>query len=104
LATRIYTLFPTSDGFSNHTADNNGSVLYIAASSNRQAYYFAHQRIWVSDMELPAGIVEWYTRGGRPPGDHRLYCGCQIFGGSGVKDADGVKRIREALRAHEASH
>jgi hypothetical protein len=104
VATRIYTLYPTIGGFSNYTEDYDGILLYIAALNNKQAHYFAHRGQWLSNLESPAGIVEQYTRGAGPPGDHRLYCGCQILGGTGVKNADGVQRIREVLRVHEATH
>ena len=55
---KIYELYPTFHGYSNKTVEyrHEQGLMHIAASSIRQAYYFAHNDVWAS--EDACGIVE----------------------------------------------
>ncbi|RNM11734.1 hypothetical protein [Nocardioides pocheonensis] len=100
MANKIYHLYPSGAGFSNNTVDYHGTLYAVAAVNNRQARYFAHNDVWATDASQPQGIVEIYQRGAGEPGDHRLWCGCQIFGGLGLQHMEGVRAIRAAMHGH----
>lgn len=104
MANKIYDLYPTGYGFSNDTVDYHGVSYSVAAANNKQAHYLAGQEIWATDANSPQGIVEIYRRGSGEPGDHRLWCGCQIFGGLGLQHGAGVRAIRNAMKDHLEEH
>ena len=104
MANKIYQLYPTGLGFSNDTVDYHGTSYSVAAGNNRQAHYLAGQEIWATDAVSPQGIVETYRRGAGEPGDHRLWCGCRIFGGLGLQHGAGVRAIRTAMKRHLEHH
>jgi hypothetical protein len=52
---RLYTLYPTIDGYSNKTIDYNGVELSIAAESIKRAFYFAYNDVWAEGPENPSG-------------------------------------------------
>lgn len=97
---RLYTLYPKGGSFSNKTIDYQGTELSIAAESIKQAFYFAHNLAWSAGPESPAGIVEHYQRGGGERGWHRLWCGCRIHGGIGLRNAMPKTEIVGAMRSH----
>lgn len=67
MTTRVYTLFPYGGSFSCRTADYCGTEYTVAATSIRQAYAVAHQRVWInSEAEHPVGIVSIYAETAAP--------------------------------------
>ena len=87
---------------STKTADYLGQFVDVAAVSIKQAFFFAGNRQWAEGPDGPAGIVEYYQRGAGPPGDHRLWCGCQIYGGL-FRHGDSGRTIREKMEKHVCS-
>ena len=102
MANRIYVLYPSGGGFSNDTIDYHGTSYAVAAASSRQAHVLARGGVWATDPARPQGIVEIYEKGTGEPGDHRLWCGCRVFWGLGVRHGAGARAITAAMRKHLA--
>jgi hypothetical protein len=104
--TRLYEIYPAANrsGFSAQSVDYHGTIYLIAAISIKQAYYFAGNRVWADDADDPAGIVEIYTRNGRPEGWWSLWDGCHIHHGIGIRHGAGKRAISTAMHTHLAMH
>lgn len=100
MSVKIYSLFPDGVGYSNNTVDYHGESWKVAAVSNRQAHYYATNSIWAGGPG-EGGVVEVYRRGWGEPGDHRLWCGCRIYGGIGIEHGDDVRKIKGAMVEHD---
>ena len=98
-ATRVYTLYPRSGGFSVQTVDYQGTEYTVAATSVRQAYAVAHKDVWIEPTDAhPVGIVCVYRRDRGPT----LWCGCSghhIRGGQPDHGA-GVRALRAVIADH----
>lgn len=99
---RLYTLFPTTRGFSNKTIDYHGEDLMIAAESIRQAYAFAHNDTWATSSKQPRGIVATYEREGHRDGWYLLWCGCRVFD-VGFQHGMTSTAIMRVMARHEAA-
>lgn len=99
VAIRIHQIYPSGAGFTNQPIAYSGVVYSVAATNSSEAHALARDRVWASAKDL-RGIVEIYRKGSGPPGDHQLWCGCQIFDGLGVNHNDRVPDIRAAMDAH----
>lgn len=98
---KLYTLYPTSSGFSVKSVDYDGRLFEIAAESVKHAFYLAHNVRWSRGPNDPTGIVEFYQRGGPDAGWHKLWCGCQVHGGIGLKHLMSETALVRAMRAHQ---
>lgn len=98
---KLYTLYPTSSGFSAKSVEYDGRSYEIAAESVKQAFYLAHNSRWSLGPDDPSGIVEFYQRGGSEAGWHTLWCGCRIHGGIGLKHLMSKAALVQAMRTHQ---
>jgi len=57
-----YEVYPTLFGVSCYSKYYNGTSIKVMAKSIKQAYYLAHNRIWMKD-ENDMGVKEIYVRG-----------------------------------------
>lgn len=97
---RIYHIYQGPRGLSSKSVDYQGETLKVAATSIKQAYYFAGNRQWAGDVDRPLGLVEHYKRGGPDEGWHRLWDGCLIHHGLGLEHGLSQTRITAAMRGH----
>ena len=101
---RLYEIYPAAGGFSAKTVDYRGEIVKVAAVSIRQAYALAARRDGLEGPDQPVGIVEHYTKNGPPDGWHRLWDGCRIHGGIGLKHGASRTAITQAMQRHRAQH
>lgn len=101
---RVYEVYQGPLGLSAQTAAYRGEFYIVAAASIRQAYWLIGHRQWAAGSDRPTGIIEHYTRGGPPEGWHRLWDGCRIHHGLGIRHGATKTALLKAMRAHETSH
>lgn len=99
---RVYGLFPGPDGrLSCRTLDYQGTTLYVAATSVRQAYKLAGAGVWISpETGGLLGLIAAH-RDSRGTGVIDLWDGCQSAVRV-VRHGDGVRAIRAAVERHDA--
>jgi hypothetical protein len=102
--TRIYEIYEGPSGLSTQTVDYRGEFYIVAAVSIRQAYWLIGNRQWAASSDRFIGIIEHYTRNGPPEGWHRLWDGCRIHHGLGIRHGAAKTSLLKAMRAHEATH
>jgi hypothetical protein len=95
MSVRVYELFPVAGGFSNQTADYDGTTVAVAAGSSKQAHALAHKDVWASDPDDPLGILWVYRRGESP--DHRLFSRDRVYGNQ-VRHGAGKRAIVAWMR------
>jgi hypothetical protein len=61
-------------GFSNRTADHEGTIFAVAADSSEQAHELAANDASAAGPDDPVGIL-WVYRRGAQPRDHQLFNG-----------------------------
>jgi hypothetical protein len=78
---RVYELYPVGGGYSVKTIDYEGVIYAIAATSVKQAYYFAYNEVWAKDAEKPRGILWKYNKWAKEEGgDHTFFDGTKGWG------------------------
>jgi hypothetical protein len=61
---KVYELFAQpGGGFSNRTADHEGTIFAVAADSSEQAHEVAANDAWAAGPDDPVGILWVYRRG-----------------------------------------
>jgi len=102
---RVHQLFSVDGGFSNENPDPRANIYFVAASTVKAAYDFAHDETWAFGPEHPAGILEVQIRRGRFAGECWAWCGCPLRSGMGVRHGDGLRALTAAMREHvESTH
>lgn len=100
---KVYRLYLTRDGrLTNQTVEYVGELIEVAAVSIKQAYYLAGHDEWASEPG-DTGIVSYYWRGGpKRDGreDHRLWCGCLIYGGLNLDHMSSKTKMVKAMNEH----
>lgn len=101
---RIYEVYEGPHGLSAQTVDYRGEFYIVAAMSIKQAYWLIGHRQWSDSPQKIVGIVEHYTRNGAPEGWHRLWDGCRIHHGLGIRHGASKTALSTAMQRHMDGH
>jgi hypothetical protein len=104
---KVYELYLTGGGFSVKTIDYNGRVIAVAATSVKQAYYLAYNKVWAKDSEVPLGIIWTYNKWEKGP-DHTFWngttgWGLDGYGASSPQHGEGKKAIIRWMKEMEGN-
>lgn len=95
---KVYELYPYRGGYTVMSRHYHGTMVYVLASSAKQALSLAGRGAWINPRAATlSGIVLIYTR----DDGRRLWCGCA---GHHIEDmlqnGSSLQAVRELIRLH----